>query len=312
MVTRGICRTFGPRALAWTVVLTVIGAAAAHALSAQAPPPPDRNVAPAFEGWEQNPDGSFNLVFGYMNRNWDRAIDVPIGPDNNVQPGGPDQGQPARFLPRRSRFLFRVRVPADFGDNEVVWTLKSDGVTERAYGTLRRDYFIDDIVIMNNNGAGGPGGGAYNISVNVGPELAVEGAKTRRVKVGEPVTLAAYATDDGVPKVRPMPPPDPLGSVSGTPNSASGLRFAWFVYRGAGSVTFDPPQFNVWEDPRPGANSPWARGWAPPPVPEDNRWVVNATFADPGTYVLRGQAHDGGLEASEDITFIVEAAAAEQ
>ena len=106
-----------------------------------------------------------------------------------------------------------------------------------------------------------------------------------------------------------MPPPDPLGSVSGTPNSASGLRFAWFVYRGAGSVTFDPPQYNVWEDPRPGANSPWARGWAPPPIPEDNRWVVNATFDEPGTYVLRGQAHDGGLDAVEDITFIVEAPA---
>ncbi len=309
MVRRGSCRTSRPRALAWTVVLTMIAVAAAPALSAQAPPTSDRNVAPAFEGWEQNPDGSFNLVFGYLNRNWDRAIDVPIGPDNNVEPGGPDLGQPTHFLPRRTRFLFRVHVPADFGDNEVVWTLKSDGVTERAYGTLRPDYFIDDIVIMNNNGAGGPGGGAYNISANVGPELAVEGTKTRRVKAGEAVTLTAYATDDGVPKLRPMPPPNPLGSLSGTPNSASGLRFAWFVYRGDGSVSFDPPQYNVWEDPRPGANSPWARGWAPPPIPEDNRWVVDATFDDPGTYVLRGQAHDGGLDAVEDITFIVEATA---
>ena len=297
------------RVIAWGVMLVVFAVASVPALSAQAPATSDRNIAPAFEGWEQNPDGSFNLVFGYLNRNWDRAIDVPIGPDNNVEPGGPDQGQPTHFLPRRSRFLFRVHVPADFGDNEVVWTLRSDGVTERAYGTLRPDYFIDDIVIMNNNGAGGPGGGAYNISVNVGPELAVEGAQTRHVKVGEPVTLTAYATDDDMPKRRPMPPPDPLGSLNGTPNSASGLRFAWFVYRGAGSVTFDPPQYNVWEDPRPGANSPWAQGWAPPPIPEDNRWVVDATFDEPGTYVLRGQAHDGGLDAVEDITFIVEAPA---
>ena len=297
------------RVIAWGVMLVVFAVASVPALSAQAPATSDQNIAPAFEGWEQNPDGSFNLVFGYMNRNWDRSIDVPIGPDNNIEPGGPDLGQPTRFLPRRSRFLFRVHVPADFGDNEVVWTLRSDGVTERAYGTLRPDYFIDDIVIMNNNGAGGPGGGAYNIAVNVGPEVAVEGPKTRHVKVGEPVTLTAYATDDDMPARRPMPPPDPLGSVSGTPNSASGLRFAWFVYRGAGSVSFDPPQYNVWEDPRPGANSPWARGWAPPPIPEDNRWVVDATFDDPGTYVLRGQAHDGGLDAVEDITFIVEAPA---
>ncbi len=297
------------RVIAWGVMLVVFAVASVPALSAQAPATSDQNIAPAFEGWEQNPDGSFNLVFGYMNRNWDRSIDVPIGPDNNVEPGGPDQGQPTHFLPRRSRFLFRVHVPADFGDNEVVWTLRSDGVTERAYGTLRPDYFIDDIVIMNNNGAGGPGGGAYNIAVNVGPEVAVEGPKTRHVVGVEPLTLPAYAPADDLGGRRPLPPPDPLGSVSGTPNSASGLRFAWFVYRGAGSVTFDPPQYNVWEDPRPGANSPWARGWAPPPIPEDNRWVVNATFDDPGTYVLRGQAHDGGLDAVEDITFIVEAPA---
>ena len=306
MVTRGTCRTSRPRPWAWGVVLAAVAAASAPALGAQAPATSDRNVAPAFEGWEQNPDGSFDLVFGYLNRNWERALDVPIGPDNRIEPGGPDRGQPTRFLPRRNRFLFRVRVPADFGDNEVVWTLRTDGVTERAYGTLLPDYFIDDIVIMNNNGAGGPAGGAYNIDGNVGPQLTVEGAATRRVKAGEPVTLTAYATDDGVPKLRPMRPPDALGSVAGTPNSASGLRFAWFVYRGAGAVTFDPPQFNVWEDPRPGADSPWAQGWAPPPVPEDNRWVVSATFDDPGTYVLRALAHDGGLDATREITFLVE------
>ena len=82
-------------------------------------------VMPAYEGWERNPDGSFNLVFGTMNRNWAEEIDIPIGRANNLEPGGPDQGQPTRFLPRRNRFLFRVRVPADFGDNEVVWTLTS-------------------------------------------------------------------------------------------------------------------------------------------------------------------------------------------
>ena len=290
-------------------IVVAVGAVlvAAGAAGAQESPAPYENVAPAYEGWEQNPDGSFNLVFGYMNRNWDKALDVPVGPDNHVEPGGPDQGQPTRFLPRRSRFLFRVRVPADFGDKEVVWTLTSAGKTERAYGTLRPDYFIDDIVIMNNNGAGGPAGGAYNIAGNVAPELAVEGDTERRVKTGQPVTLVAHASDDGVPKRRPMPPPPPGGgSVGGTPNSASGLRFAWFVYRGADEVTFDPQQFNVWEDPRPGANTPWSRGWEPPPLPEDDRWVVDATFAEPGTYVLRALAHDGGLDTVQDVTFIVE------
>lgn len=270
--------------------------------------PRGQNVAVAYEGWEQNPDGSYNLVFGYMNRNWEEELDVPIGPDNNIEPGGPDQGQPTHFLPRRNRFVFRVHVPADFGpDDEVVWTLTTKGITERAYATLKPDYFIDDIVIMNNNGAGGPAGGAYGIEGNVPPELTVMGERRRHTKVGQPVTLTAKASDDGVPKLRPMAGPRRLrGVTGGTPNSASGLRFAWFLYRGAGEVTFDPPQFDVWEDPRPGGNSPWSAGWAPPPLPEDGTWETRATFAEPGTYVLRGLAHDGGLGVHEDVTVIVE------
>ena len=53
-----------------------------------------------------------------MNRNWEEEIDVPVGPDNNIQPGGPDQGQPTHFQPRRNRFMFRVRVPKDFSEKE--------------------------------------------------------------------------------------------------------------------------------------------------------------------------------------------------
>src|SRR5207244_6291099 len=82
-----------------------------------------QNVVPVFEGWEKNPDGSFNMVFGYMNRNYEEEVDVPVGSDNRIEPGPADQGQPTHFYPRRSRFLFRVRVPQDFGTREVVWSL---------------------------------------------------------------------------------------------------------------------------------------------------------------------------------------------
>ena len=47
-----------------------------------------QTVAPAFEGWEQNSDGSFSMVFGYFNRNLDEHLHVPVGPDNNIDPGG--------------------------------------------------------------------------------------------------------------------------------------------------------------------------------------------------------------------------------
>ncbi|HAD76311.1 MAG TPA: hypothetical protein DCG16_11045, partial [Gemmatimonadetes bacterium] len=124
-----------------TLALAVMLAACLPA-SAQTP-----NIAPVYEGFETNDDGSFNLPFGYYNRNWEEEINVPVGPDNRLEPGGPDQGQPAHFFPRRNQFVFRVHVPADFGDSEVVWTLTSNGVTERAYGTLRPPYAVNEVVM---------------------------------------------------------------------------------------------------------------------------------------------------------------------
>jgi len=257
---------------------------------------------PAYEGWEQNPDGSFNLVFGTMNRNWEESFHIPIGPENNVEPGGPDQGQPTWFLPRRNRFMFRIRVPADFGERELVWTLTRHGITKKAYGTLKPDYFMDNNVMMANNGAG-ISGELYN---NIAPELELDGAMKRTAKVNQPIALTAVARDDdGLPKPRKMRPTNLARPASLTPISATGLRLSWFVYRGPADVAFDPQQIKVWEDTRANSGSPWGSGWETPPPPEGNRWVVRATFSAPGTYVLRCIAHDGGLATYEDVTFEV-------
>ncbi|HTD84373.1 MAG TPA: hypothetical protein VK648_11335, partial [Gemmatimonadaceae bacterium] len=92
-----------------------------------------RSMSPAFEGWWENADGSFTLFFGYMNSNWSQEFDIPVGPENDIEPGGPDQGQPTHFYPRRNPFLFTIRVPKDFGQKELIWTLTANGKTERAY-----------------------------------------------------------------------------------------------------------------------------------------------------------------------------------
>ncbi|PYQ97710.1 MAG: hypothetical protein DMF97_13580, partial [Acidobacteria bacterium] len=60
-----------------------------------------QDVVPYFEGWIRNPDGSFDMVFGYFNRNWQEELAIPAGAGNFVEPGGPDRGQPTYFLPRR-------------------------------------------------------------------------------------------------------------------------------------------------------------------------------------------------------------------
>jgi hypothetical protein len=294
----------GRRAVNVALAAAAIVCAAAAAF-AQESYSAGQNIAPVYEGWEQNADGSFNLVFGYFNRNWEEEINLPVGADNVIEPGGPDQGQPTHFLPRRNRFVFRIRVPRDFGTKELVWTLNVHGKTERAYASLKADYFIDDTVIMANNGAAGMGGTDPSLKGNKPPALTVEGEKRRTVKAGASLSLVAVATDDGIPKTRAMPRLNPSFASRFTVDSATGLRLSWFVYRGAGNVVFDPPQTKVWEDTRDGGGSPWSYGWRTPPVPAGGKWIVTATFPEPGTYVLRCLAHDGGLASAEDVTFIV-------
>ena len=143
------------------------------------------------------------FLFGYMNRNWEEEIDVPVGPDNNLQPGRPDLGQPTHFQPRRNRFMFRVPVPKNFTDNdEMIWTLTTKGKTEKAFATTRIDYKIDDVVVASETGALGAGTSSPEMRANKRPVVKVEGERKLTAKVGQPVALTAIVTDDGVPRRR--------------------------------------------------------------------------------------------------------------
>ena len=289
MTTRTRARRVWATAAIFAIAL-VLGAK--HGANGQIQYSSGQSVAPAFEGWEPNPDGSHNLLFGYMNRNYQEKLHVPIGPNNTIDPGGPDQGQPTYFLPRRNRHIFRIRVPKDFGKKELVWTLITNGKTERAYASLNPDYIVDPQVIYRNNTGIDPVKETEN---NKPPVVKVEGEIRRTVKVGEPLMLTAVATDDGVPPPTPMPARE-VGF-----RSALGLRVAWFVYRGPGEhVRFEPEQFKVYPDFLRG--SPWSPGWAPPPLPRDGKFPVRVTFSAAGTYVVRVQAHDGGADATQDVT----------
>ena len=245
-----------------------------------------QNLQPVFEGWEQNSDGSFNLVFGYLNRNYEERLNIPVGPDNFLEPGEPDQGQPAYFYPRRQRFVWRVRVPADWGDKELVWTVTAHGRTDRAVGWLVPEQIIDEQVVAMNRS----GGGAPEI-VNRPPSLMLFEGQQRTVAWHESLTLTAVIGDDGVPAVRPARNSRPPGR-----RNALGLRLAWVQYRGPGSVTFDP------FTPPMADHTP---GWTPPPLPEDGTIVTTARFSEPGIYVVRGMADDGYLYTPIDVTVTV-------
>ena len=255
-----------------------------------------QDIAPAFDGWEENPDGTFNLVFGYFNRNWDEIPYIPVGTGNHLEPGGPDQGQPTSFLPRRNRFVFRIKVPADFGEKEIVWTLTANGKTNTAYGSLNPGYIKDPQ--LQQFDIGDFGHNNEEMRTNEAPTVRVEGNLHRTVAAGEPLTLTAIAGDDGIPP----PHAAPLRLVGR--HGACGLRVSWLVYRGpADQVTIDPYQFKTYPDYR--SNSPWTPGWEPPPLPSDGRFPVRVTFNEPGTFVMRVLAHDGGRKDTEHVTVTV-------
>jgi hypothetical protein len=244
-----------------------------------------QNVAPAFEGWEQNPDGSYNMVFGYLNRNYEEEVDIPIGPNNNVEPGG-DRGQPTHFYPRRQRFAFRVQVPKDWDKQQkVVWTLTSHGRTDQAKAWLQPEWELNDEVISENNGGG-------VLDANNEPP-SITGSAAQSVTLPNTLTVTATAQDDGIPKPRPRSTATTSSSSAATPDSNAepprrdrGVQIKWILYRGPGKVRFDP------------ATSEFAYG---KPVTVSSK----VTFSAPGTYVLQAVASDGQLSSTHNVTVTV-------
>ena len=267
-----------------------------------------QTVAPYFEGWEENPDGSFDMVFGYLNRNYREEVNIPLGASNKIDPAGLEQTQPTYFYPRRHRFMFRVRVPKDWGKKDVSWTVTSNGKTETAYGHLVPEQVIDNQVISQNRGGGG---GADNKA----PTVSFDGDLQRIVRAGEALTLTVKVSDDGLPRRRTAVPQlsasDQAGigvDVDGTGRritatgrfarrNASGLRVAWIQWRGPGKVSFDPWYMEGIDDHMP--------DFVPVPVAADGKVSTTAKFSAPGSYVVRAMADDGALFTAVDCTVTV-------
>jgi hypothetical protein len=294
------------RTLAVLGALAVVAAAAvlsaAGQLGGQIPYGSGQNVAPVYEGWERNPDGSFNMVFGYMNRNYSERPEIPVGPNNSFSPEPIDRGQPTHFYPRRQQFMFKVRVPANFAKQQLVWTLTRAGKTEKAVGKLDLEWEISQIVYSQNRR--GLGSDAVVAPPNRPPTIGVDGAAQRQAMVGVPLTLAVNASDDGLPK--PPPPPAARGRGDGRANTPplvtirqsspvqqqiiqpnrEGLTVTWTQWRGPGRLEFTP-----------------ARG-----LVKDGKASTAVTFSDPGTYVIRAYADDGVVFEPVDFTVTVAAA----
>ena len=173
-----------------------------------------QGVSPVYEGFDVNADGSFNMWFGYMNRNYEEALDLPVGANNAFEPGG-DRGQPTHFTPRRHKDVFKVVVPKNFGEEKLTWKLTAHGQTQQVIGTLKPVWQIDRLRTTR-------GGNSEKISSNLPPAVTVR-AGEQALTAPASTTLTVTATDDGLPKR--------LGKTVG-------MTAMWAKYRGPGPVHF--------------------------------------------------------------------------
>ena len=230
-----------------------------------------QNIYPAFEGWYQNTDGTYTLLIGYYNRNKKQTLDIPIGPENRIEPGGPDQGQPTHFVVGRGWGTIAIKVPKDFGDKKLTWTLTANGKTVSVPFGLTKGYQIEPFL----DAAMGNKPPVFKFSENgealTGPPKQLSAAPVMAGVVGQPVTISAWLTDDGHEETptgggaAAAPPP------GGAP-AARRLRLSATMtkYRGPGDVTFADAT----------------------PAVEKDRISTTATFSMPGEYVIRIEGND--------------------
>ena len=153
------------------------------------------SVTPALEGWFKNPDGTATILVGYMNRNQSQVFDVPVGPNNSIETGGPDFGQPTHFELGRNYGVFSVTVPKDFGTKRLTYTISVNNQPQTITLGLPNGYQIEPF-FRNDTGNSPP---VVKLDPK-GPELKGPPrgvAQTLSATVGQPLTLTLYATDKG-------------------------------------------------------------------------------------------------------------------
>ena len=260
---------FSPRRT--SVLLSAALVVAAVFVSAQQLPfePPHQfgqSITGAFEGWFANADGSFSLLLGYYNRNQKEELEIPIGQGNRIEPGGPDQGQPTHFLPGRQWGVFTIRVPKDFGDKKLTWTLTANGKTTVIPISLNTLWEVEPFREASGNQPPFIGF-AENGPWVQGPAGQVKSVATT---LPEPADLSVFVADDA------------SAPLAGARPKSVPVTVFWSKFRGPGTVTF--------ANPRPTVET--LDFTAPPSAKFTGKAHTSATFSEAGEYTLRVVAND--------------------
>lgn len=264
------------RSMAWILGVLVASVLAVTFTNAQIVLPDQPHAAfgdsvtPAYEGWFDSPDGSHNLLFGYYNRNSKQEFDIAVGPNNNVEPGGPDAGQPTHFLTGRQWGVFVIKVPKDApATATVTWTITADGQQIAIPANRKAEYNIDpfDEAAVDNT----PPAIRFDTHGTVvqGP-LATSFDRT--ASVGKLLELPVWATDD-----------NKYTSGANAPRKLGDpIRLTWTKYRGTGDVSFAErhPKFQT------------ISGGTTLGEPVSGKASTTAAFDRPGEYWLQLTAND--------------------
>jgi hypothetical protein len=296
------------RVFAAVTVAAAIGVAAPTAAQKPREPLPAEPLGsgaeaifPVLEGWGPHKDGATVILLGYYNRNRNASFDIPIGPDNRIEPGGPDYGQPTHFEPSQQHGVFAIKVPPGFGTSKLTWTLRVNGQEAKVSFWLNPPYWVD----FFRNAASGNEPPVVRFAPD-GPPLTgppVGFAQTVTGTVGQPVVLRLWASDLAGPREGPdaelaeirrrtAPVVDPVAIVGDSvfggaarrapPTARADVLVHWRVHRGPAPVKFAPAQVPVVTNGDPKA------------VVEAS---TTATFSVPGEYVLRAQISDESGES---------------
>ena len=229
------------------------------------------NIYPAFEGWYKNDDGTFTLLIGYFNRNKKEILDVPIGPENKIEPGGPDQGQPTHFEVGRGWGTIAIKVPANFGDKKLIWTITANGKTASIPFGIVKGYQIEPFL----DAAMGNKPPVIKFTENgpalQGPPPPLSQANVINGAVGENVAIKYWITDDGAEET-------PTAAGGGDPAAAAAnprarrprVTTTLSKYRGPGEIKFADNT----------------------PAVEKDMVNTTATFSLPGEYYIRIEGND--------------------
>jgi hypothetical protein len=253
-------------ALRWSAVVCIACTLWPQQLPFEPPHEFGNSITGAFEGWFPNSDGSFSILIGYYNRNLKQDLEIPIGPNNRIEPGGPDQGQPTHFLPGRQWGVFTIRVPKDFGDKRLTWTLTANGKTTTIPLNVQTLWEVEPFREASGNAPPFIGFAAS------GPWIHGPAGQTKSVAttLTDPVDLTVWLADDATAPLagaRPRTPP---------------VTVFWSKLRGPGTVTF--------ANARPLVEK--AEFTAPPLTKFTGKAQTSAKFSEPGEYVLRVVAND--------------------